>query len=57
MQKLTPKKPALNGAAAESQSRAEAAKDQPKSATPKPAVTGRMPSKTSSESESQTRSR
>lgn len=57
MQKPTPKKPALHGAAAESHRQAEAAKDQPKSATPKPAETGRKPSKASGETKNQTRTR
>ena len=57
MQKPIPKKPALNGAAAESHRQAEATKGQPKSASSKPAESGRKPSKVSSETESRTRSR
>lgn len=56
MQKPTPKKPALHGAAAETHRKAEATKSQTKSATPKAPETGRKPSKVSSESESKTRS-
>ena len=57
MQKPTPKKPGLNDAAAESYRQAEAAKGQTKSATPKPAETGRKPSRASGDTESQTSSR
>ena len=56
MQKPTPKKPALDGAAAQSHLQAEVAKDQPKSATPKPAETGRKQRMARGESESQIRS-
>ena len=57
MQKPTPKKPALDGAAAQPHLQAEVAKDQPKSATPKPAETGRKQRMARGESESQIRSR
>lgn len=57
MQEPTPKKPALHGAAEESHRQAEAAKDQTKFATPKPAEAGRKPSRASGDTESQTRSR
>lgn len=56
MQKPTAKKPALHGAAAKSDRRTESAKDHAKSATAKPADTGRKPAK-GNEADSHTRTR
>lgn len=57
MQKSTAKKLGLHGAAAESHRQAAVGRGQPKAATAKPAETERKPSKASSETKGQTRSR
>jgi hypothetical protein len=52
-----PKKPALHGAAASAQGKAEAAKDQAKPANAKPKDTGRMPFNAGNKSDSANKSR
>ena len=57
MQKPTAQKTTLHGAAAATQRQARAAEDQPDPAATKPAKPGRMPSRASSDPDSQTGSR